>query len=329
MELTAVGPIMEAFAHMLNRYRHQQREYDLFRSAKSRALLWSMRTGKSKAALDCAQHLHQCLEIGGVLIVAPNGLHVQWVNFMLRKHCDISYSGFAFRLSEFKHWEKFENWIRTYDDSRMFVMAVNMESIIRDEVIRAMRLFKSKTGPALLIVDESHHFARPSAKRTKLIMSMGRAFEYKRILTGTESEDSPLQSYSQFEILQQGALGHRTYTSFKNYYGKWAMERYGSKRFPKLVGYQNLDEMKKLKAKFATVVLREDCEDLPPVIEDARYIEMTSKQRQYWQGVKQREMATLEALGRFDPLAGGAALIELQTVEGVLCKAYSGDMQNI
>ena len=59
-------------------WAHQQKEFDEHRDDRCRALLWSMRTGKSRAVIDKAEYQFSKGAIEGVIVLAPNGLHINY-----------------------------------------------------------------------------------------------------------------------------------------------------------------------------------------------------------------------------------------------------------
>ena len=58
---------------------HQKTEFMRYRTAKARARFWTMRTGKTKVTLDEAAFLYHIGEITGVIVIAPNTVHENWV----------------------------------------------------------------------------------------------------------------------------------------------------------------------------------------------------------------------------------------------------------
>jgi hypothetical protein len=60
-------------------WAHQDSEFKKHRSDRARALFWTMRTGKTKAVLDKACFQFKKLNIKGLIVLAPNGVHVNWV----------------------------------------------------------------------------------------------------------------------------------------------------------------------------------------------------------------------------------------------------------
>lgn len=304
----------------MDNFKHQTAEFDRHRADAARALLWQPRTGKTKSTIDVACHLFGAMEIRGVLVIAPNGIHRQWIDEQVLLHGWPEYetNRFAWRLSQSNNQGKFNLWSLTikYDEKRMHWLSVNMESLRYVQTQRAISFFIAQLGGRVLAVfDESHHFSRPGTKRTAVARGIARKVSHRRILTGTESEESPLQSFSQYELLDRAALGCQTYGEFKNKYATYEMS-YGARQYPILTGYKNLEELKDKKAKYSSVVLRSDCSDLPRLMVMNRYVEMTQDQAKLWRDVKKNEIETLEALGQTSALVGGAALVKLQQIEG-------------
>jgi len=317
---------------MPKRFKHQEKEW-AHRYDVSRALLWQMRTGKTRAVVEHACALHDSLTINGVVVIAPNGVHRQWAEEQIPLWGRGEQDTFAWRYSDPENRQNWELWRLFVHTPILHWLCINMEVLIKKEIQDIIKWFKEEVGPAMLVVDESHHMARPSARRTAVARWLGRMFEYRRILTGTVMENSPFQAFSQFEILERGALGHTTFggtskkskasrhicptcgphcRGFKNEFATWRMERRGGHQIAVLDEYQNLDVLKKRMSRLASVVLRSDCEDLPPLMHDRRIVEMEPEQQQVWNAVKNKELeAGVEHV--FD---GGAALVKLQQVEG-------------
>lgn len=336
---------------MTPRFHHQETEW-AHRYDDARALLWQMRTGKTRTIVEHACALHDSLSINGVLVIAPNGVHRQWAEEQIHMWGRGQQNGFAWRYSDPDNMKKWAEWrikLRTESDV-LHWLCVNMEVIIKPQIQKLMQWFKKEIGPAMLVVDESHHMARAGAKRTGMARSLGRMFEYRRILSGTVSENSPFQTFSQFEILEHGALGHTTFSGtsrksrasrhvcptcgthcrgFKHEFGSWRLERRGGHTVAVLDEYQKLDVLKERIARYASVVLRSDCEDLPPLMRDHRIVEMTPEQQKWWDTVKNQELEDIERLGQGRVFEGGAALVKLQQIEGGFWKHRDGRIEAI
>lgn len=305
-------------------WKHQKKEYDEHRFDEARAWFWQMRTGKSKQAIDNACCLASALEIRGVLIIAPNGVHRNWVERELPAHhwSDIKGTAFAWRNVDPKNDAKAAWFLETKSD--LGWLAVNQESLIIPRVQHAIAKFIKLRRSVMLIADESHHFGRAGAKRTGVARGLGRMCSYRRILSGTPVENSPLQAFSQFEILEKGALGFTAYGDFKGEYATYYQaETKSGKRFPKLKKYKHLDDLREKMARFSSVVLRSDCEDLPPIQTDVRLVEWEETLQTHWRDCKNKMADFFIARGARNIADGGAALIKLQQIEGGFWKQDS------
>lgn len=278
-------------------FRHQLREFLEHRDDRARALLWSMRTGKSRSIIDLAIHSHRVGRIDGVLVVAPNGVHDNWVRRQLPEHSweGAEYNALVWRMAELDSPKKLERWAsrfkRHMESKKLFWLAVNSESLIKPRT-RALVKHFTKGRRFLLVVDESDDFRTPGSKRTAMMRAVKRRAVMRRILTGTVVGNSPLAAYSQFELLDDGALGFDNFGSFRTHYAEFkmvrpmnadGMPRYHSQRkYPKLVRYRRLEELRGRLAEWSSVVLREDCEDLPRLMRTERSVEITPQQRKLY-----------------------------------------------
>ncbi len=311
-------------------YKHQAEEYDKWRYAKRRAMFWQQRTGKTRSVIEPACALHEAGEIGGVLVIAPNMVHVQWADEEVPKWQTGQSNRFAWRMSRPNNQKDFMLWSLFLNvPNRLQWLCVNMESLMYDETRAAIAAFKKQVGWAMLVVDEAHHFGKAGAKRTAIARGLGRQFEYARILTGTPMEESPLRVFTQFEILEKGALGHTTFGSFKNEFADFVEVGARGRRFQKISGYKNLDVLRERMAKYTSVVLRKDCVDLPDLQRATRLVELTAEQRKWWRNVKEKELQFLIDEYDGNTLTGGAALVKLQQIEGGWFKHPDGRLQEL
>lgn len=281
-------------------YWHQLREFELSCDERVRALLWQMRTGKTKVVIDTACHLFLKGEIDAVLIVAPNGVHDNWIRRELSIHhwdsvprdtwtWKTDVAGEAgekrVRAHERKGWREqhdafWERAKRVLATDRLAWFSVASETMIRKDVRNMVaRIVRRKKGRILLVVDESHDFGVPGSKRSMMAMALAKKCAYRRILTGTALENSPLRAWSQYELLEPGALGFATYGDFKAHHAVYELKKNWKtgNSYPVLDSYRNLDELRERMARYSSVVLREDCEDLPDIIPSERQVELTEE----------------------------------------------------
>lgn len=266
-------------------YLHQMREFELYSDSPARAWAWSMRTGKSKAAIDKACNAFRNFEIDGMLIFAPNGVHAAWAEVELPKHIwsGIVADSTIWRSTEIgKAHKGHDAWKKTFratcKTAPFAVFCVNSESMIRPDARAAIRYFLNKRRP-MLVVDESDDFGIPGSRRTKMIRALAKYCPIKIIMSGTMTTAGLFAAYSQFQILAPGALGFTRFDGFKEYFGEFELVRgKGGRKFNKLVGYKNEDELRRRMAPYMSVVLRDDCHDMPALNFDRRTFDLSPAQ---------------------------------------------------
>ena len=168
-------------------FRHQLFAFERFAESEVAALAWTMRTGKSKHCIDRACHMFLnepedgggCVD--GVLIIAPNGVHANWIEREWPIHVwdGVPSIRVAWRSSAMgakggngkgkaarEEWaaerEFFWNDLRLSKTTRkLVVFACNSESITRKDVRKAVANFLKTRKRVMLIVDESDDFCAP------------------------------------------------------------------------------------------------------------------------------------------------------------------------
>jgi hypothetical protein len=279
-------------------FAHQLREFEMRCDAEAVALGWTMRTGKTKAMIDKACHLYGRGKIDGMLIFAPNGVHEQWVEVEWPKHGwpNVPYNGLTWKTSvagakggnqlrgakreawaaeQARWWDKFKRSMR---DPAMMVLAINSETMTRKDVRRVVARFL-KNRRVFGVFDESDDFGIPGAARTKMARALARRCLYRAILSGTLSDASPLAMFTQYELLEKGALGFTDFAEFKERYAVTEERTLrNGRRFPTVTGFQNLEELRERAARFTSVVLRDEVKDMPAIAPRERIIAPSEEQ---------------------------------------------------
>lgn len=301
-------------------WRHQGQEFEDHRDDPARALLWQMRTGKSKHALDVTCHWAHEYGVDGALIVAPNGVHRQWVGRQIRDHwwTDVPHLAHAWdsmakhrtRHDEAAHDEALDRVLRYRDG--VAILSVNCEALIHPRTQKAIqRLFKGRR--VALLGDEAHRFRTPGSARSRIMRGFRRHCKMVRILTGTVIRNSPLSAWAQFEILEKSALGYETFGDFKNSFALYdRVETRGGRTFPALTGYRNLERLTELMAPWSSVVLRRDCEDLPALMPIVRNVEMSEEALRVYEQMRRQLIADIREGVVVEALEGGKRAIKLQ-----------------
>lgn len=281
-------------------WEHQRRELDEHLLDPARALLWSMRTGKTRTCIERADALWSLGEVECVVVLAPNGVHENWCLREIPKYSAVA------RALAWCHRERDEPWFASALDAQCderdrlrsnYWLTVNSEALQYRETRRAIGRF-IRGRRFLLICDESDDYGAPGSKRTHAARAIARRAAYRMILTGTVVEDSPLKAFSQYEILEEGALGHGTMESFKRRYAEYEREAIrGGKRkgrtYPRLKGYRNLPELRGRMARYSSVVLREDCHDMPELLRVERAYRPSPEQLDAYETMRRKLSVTV------------------------------------
>jgi len=323
------------FPFRLKNFRHQQDEWDRHRDNDARALLWQMRTGKTKATLDLACYRRQKGDIQAVLVIAPNGVHVNWIRRQLPQHMweTVPYIAHAWQASEAhkpEHAASLERVLSCRGEA-LAVLAVNSESIIHDKPAKIIaRFLRRHQGKCMLVVDESHDFRSPGSKRTKRARSLKKYCKVRRILTGTAVSNSPLAAYSQFELLENHALGFENFADFEGHYAYYVQERTkGGQSYDRLDHYRNLDDLQGRMARWASVVLREDVDDMPDLVMDERTVVLPEAQMKAYRTLLKEMILELEDGGEVEAIDGGARLVKLQQMLGGFVVDVDGQVREL
>ncbi len=306
-------------------YKHQAKEYFAHRNSPYRAMLWQMRSGKTKVCIDEACWLHSIMEVDAVLIFAPNGVHDNWIRRELPVH----------------HWDELPRdeltWVSSKVKSRAFQeqmgqlmedngrlkwLAVNSETLMSDGVTKLLKRYIQKYGTRMMfIADECHDFRRPGAKRTGRARAITKRVPYRRVLTGTSVLNSPLHAFSQFELLKKSALGFDRFKDFKSQYAiiSEGYTHAGGKRvtYEVIDGYQNVEELRARMAEYSSVVLREDCDDMPNLIVIPKTVPLSIKQQKAYNSLVNDHYLELKDSDEFiDAELGGVRIQKQQQILG-------------
>lgn len=273
-------------------YWHQLAEFERYADCKNRALLWQMRTGKTKAMIDLACYLFKEKKIDAVVIIAPNGVHNNWAEAEVSAHiwdC-VPFTCLVWESSKLSSSKKNkstarirEDWNiktpqRLKDKAKLIWWFFNSESIISDDTRKLIKRI-TRVRKVLIVYDESHDFRTPGSKRSKMMHAISKKCLYRRILTGTPVGNSPLHAWSQFQLLKYGALGFERFTDFKNRYSydiKINSKDYG--KYIKITKYQNIEELKQRILLFSSIVKRKDCCDMPSLKHEIVNIKLNDNQ---------------------------------------------------
>lgn len=308
---------LKPYAHQLEALR---RISDVYQSGgKGFALFMEQGTGKTKVVIDWGIYLFQQEIITGLLVIAaPNGVHSNWHEVELPKHCSIPYYSAAWSapsgLSKKRKAELEECF--TPDPTQLKILCMNIEALSHqaavDEAVRFLEAHK-----AMIADDESSWIKNETAKRTKnCIKKLAPRALFRIIMTGTPYTNAPLDCYTQFEFLDPSIINMKSFNVFRARYadmlpvthplmiatiaknmgisrekcmGLAKLNRIPKHRTPPMVkGYKKLDELKAKLDPVSYRVLKQDCLDLPPKVYQLHFVELGKEQAKMYKELEDK-----------------------------------------
>ena len=286
-------------------------QYEAFQMSAEReffALAMEQGTGKTKVAIDTACHLYCTGKIEAVIVIAPNGVHRDWVRYQFPDHAPdyIDWRGAAFACSMKAAEKKAFNHV-TGAGCHLRVFTFNVESLSVTRAVDEMRkiLQYHKT---MLVVDESSRIKTHDSSRTKHLLKLARLAKYRRILNGTPATEGPLDLFAQYLFLSEDIWRSNSFPAYRARYAElmpdWHPIRrkiasetgIPASRLPPMVDiddngdkkFKNLDEIKDLIAPHTFRVLKKDCLDLPDKIYKTRSVVMGAEQQKVYTDLVRR-----------------------------------------
>ena len=275
-------------------YEHQLRAFNMSKDRVEFGYFMDMGTGKSKVAIDVFAYNYDIGKIRCVVITAPKGVYMNWINQELPAHLPDRISALivpwkaAPRKSEREALDSlFES------EERLKILVVNIEALSSRRAHIFVDKFITLCGPCFMVVDESTTIKNHSSKRTKSTAILGQLCRFRRILSGYPVTRSPLDLYSQCSYLDWRLLGLSSYYAFRSRYAITHEMRAGGRSFRHVVGYRRLDELTDKLTSFTYRVKKEECLDLPPKVYMSRDVELTKEQKKMYESVRVTALAEI------------------------------------
>lgn len=297
------------------------------------ALFMEQGTGKTWTLLADSERLYSSGKIDAIFVIAPKGVHTNWVNREIPAHMDAPVIARAWRSGAGKKaMARLEELFRPREDGEtppLRVLSMNIDAIMTKEGSAFARRFLTATR-ALFIIDESSRIKNPDTGRTKAVLKLRTLAAYARIATGTPITNAPVDVFSQMEFLESGLLGTTSYRAFVAEYAELMNNNHPMmqnmiRRNPRAAQAQiiarnpdgsprwrNLEKLQKLLEPHSFRVLKRDCLDLPEKIYKVHPFELNADQLKAYALMRDElrieigeEVLTVNAL---------AALVKLQQI---------------
>lgn len=263
-------------------FNHQLEAFKLSKDSKAFAYFFEQGCGKTKVTIDNAAYLYLKGKIDAFIIVAPNGVHTNWINDELPIHCKVDYEAFYWDGKTTK--KKMQEFEDVCNNEKMKVFSFNIESFVSDKSKNKINYLLDNFR-CLFIIDESQTIKNSSAKRTKFLTKL--KSDYKRILSGTPVTKGMEDLFSQLQFLNPNIVGLTNEYAFRARYCDMRKVVVPTKSdnpfdkprsFNKIVGYKNVEELQEKLDKYSYRVLKNECLDLPPKLYQREYYTLTPEQ---------------------------------------------------
>ena len=311
-------------------YEHQKDALKKCWNKEAFAIFAEMGTGKTKIALDNACILYNRGKIDRLLVVAPKGAYMNWVDLEIPTHVPdyVEKEVLAWKLSTIQRYKAELKSIRAVNDFRLKIFVMNVEALSTKKGTDAAKLFL--IGNSMMIVDESTTIKNPKAKRTKNILTLAKEAKYRRILTGSPVTQSPMDLWSQMDFLDPYILGQSSYYAFRTRYAVVieATAAGGTHRYQKIVKFKNLKELGNKLSPHSYRILKKDCLDLPDKVYSKRFVELTEEQKKAYSQMKENAISIIAG----SSITALNVLTQLIRLHQIICghmKTDSGETLNI
>lgn len=282
-------------------FGHQVEDLDETRDLPWWAWFWEQGLGKSKQMIDTAAHLYRSGKISRVLVVAPNGVHANFLKQEVPPHMpdDVPYHGMTYytkRSKTVKHGIDLKRVCNVQRDE-LQILVMSYDACCTKAGLAAAQVFL-RERPTLMILDESSLIKAPRSERSKAAHTLGKMATYRRIADGTAVAENPFDIYSQLLFLDPNfwrQYGLSSYFVFTTMFGVFVRRKAAAgHQYDDLIKYQNLDYLQKIIKSVSSRYLKEECLDIPPKMYKKLTFELTTKQRQVYEDLKANLRTELE-----------------------------------
>lgn len=310
-------------------FPHQRRELERSQSMSGYGALWEMGTGKTKLDIDDTALAFEDHQIEAALVVAPDGVHSNWISDEIPAHLPDRIDRWCFEWNSRKARNvSFQSAFRRFmaaPKNVLPVLAVSYDAFTTDVGRKALRAFL-EAKRCKLTADESHFIKTPDAKRTKLVVNAGRKTVRRRILSGTPVPNSPFDIYSQIKFLDPDFWerhGIGSFTAFRSEFGVYQVgHASGGCEFPQLVAFRNVPRIYDMIQPITSRVMKDDVLTLPPKLYSKRYVEMLPNQQRIYDQLRDELYADI---GDGSHVSAQLAIVKMLRLQQVACGYVPAD----
>jgi SNF2 family DNA or RNA helicase len=254
------------------------------RARRAAALFDEQGLGKSKQVIDAIAQEIAAGDLGGVLVVCPNGLKSNWAK-EVEKFSNLKYAVFGSGQSARRI---------AFRSLRAAVYIINYEAVLAEmSSLRALLRFKSMA----IVLDESHRIKTPDAKITQAILALRALAQRRYILSGTPVANRPEDLWAQLLFLDDGEALGASFDRFRQLY------RSGN------VGYRNLGQLRDRVAGLSLRRTKANSLALPSKQYVRISVTLAGIQADMYEGMREELELWVKGMDGSDVLARGEAIL--------------------
>lgn len=284
--------------------------------------LWDQGTGKTKSTIDEIGYNYLNHRISVAIILAPKGVHHNWILIEIPKHLPDDIPRYMLGYSSDKantQWQQ-RRMAKCLEHSESLVIVAMPYDSVRTNAGYAFLSQLLMTRKCYLVSDESTRIKSIDAELVKRLVGYSNRYKnihypnivseatMRRILNGTPITQGPFDLYAQFLFLDSQfwlRRGIRNYHAYKHHFGViksqkiWTKDKQGKpveRNVPICVEYRNLDQLKRWTQAISQRIIKEEVlPDLPDKTYSLRIFEMSPKQARVYRDLKKKAISILES----------------------------------
>lgn len=259
-------------------FKHQLVGVEALLKNKAFAIFDEMGAGKSKQVVDAACCLAKADKIDTIVVLAPASVRCVWLDKEIgeiRRHSWASNVVYEFHKKTAIKWKDDS----PKSDTPVIAWIVTNYEFLRRAAHLEDLLQMLKGRKTLLVCDESAYVKNRTATQTKAVMRLRNWCARCVILNGTPVTNSPLDLWSQMNILSPEILQNNfhNFYHFRSEYCEMVARVMGNFRFQKVVRYRRLDELARRVSPYVLRREKKDCLDLPPKLFTEREVRLSEE----------------------------------------------------
>lgn len=302
-QVAQVSAVKTDYRPKLTLRDYQQKAVNLSADRKSYAYLMEMGLGKTAVCITNIGMLTLANKLTGVLVLAPKGVHAQWIEEQFPEHFDerIRWKPLLWRglVLDVKRGSE-----------QLAVLSMNIDAIrTKKGYETACEFLRAHRETSMVVIDESHNIKSGTAQRTKFAWNLGNMATYRRIMTGTPIAKNVADMWAQFKFLDDRILGHKYFVSFRNHYCVM-----GGFEGRQIIGQKNVEELYRAIAPHSYRLTKSEALDLPEKIYIRRRYEMSETCAQHYRALKNSFITQLDSGEVVDVNNAVTCLMRLQQV---------------